>query len=334
MKLREKVLGSVIGQAVGDAIGFPFEGWLSEKIQPHIDSLFKEFTPHPSGIFSLGQYTDDTQMMREILSSMVEKQGLDPEDIAWRFVELWKSKLIVGQGMACRESILRIINGEASWMDSGAEEGKAGNGAAMRATPIGIMNFNDPENLPWNVILLSRITHKDARACAGAVAVASTISYTLKNDSINADELTRLISTIIEPISEEFSQIIMKLPELLAMDERKALQEIANLGLDDDMKSDTHEITPFVIPTVMIALWSFLKSPMNYIESVLRVISAGGDVDTTAAVTGAISGAFNGIHGIPEHLARKINDRGEFGYEYFQTLVTRLVDEYQMVKSS
>jgi ADP-ribosylglycohydrolase len=47
-------------------------------------------------------------------------------------------------------------------------------------------------------------------------------------------------------------------------------------------------------------------------------------VDTTAAIACAISGALNGLDGVPESLARTVNDNGRYGYDYLVALATRL----------
>ena len=44
-------------------------------------------------------------------------------------------------------------------------------------------------------------------------------------------------------------------------------------------------------------------------------IAVGGDVDTTAAMTGAIAGAHSGIKAIPADLTRRLNDQGTWGKE-------------------
>ncbi|OGL42047.1 MAG: hypothetical protein A2161_15655 [Candidatus Schekmanbacteria bacterium RBG_13_48_7] len=325
MDLYERILGTVVGQAVGDASGFPFEGWPANKIQPFLDTILKDFIKHPCGLFQPGQYTDDTQMMREILVSIVEKQNLDPEDIAKKFMNLWLDNQIVGQGQSCRESILRLINNECTWMDSGAEEGRAGNGAAMRAAAVGIFNYKDPENLLWNVILVSRITHKDARACAGAVAVAQTIAYNLRESTFKSDKLVRILYNSVTTICEELALYIKELPKLIKMNDDKAIKIIAHMGITDEMKPEFHSITPFVIPTVIISLWSFLKSPLNYFDCVTRTISVGGDVGTAAAITGAFCGSLNGIYAIPDNLIRKINDRGKFGFNFFESVTKKMI---------
>ena len=59
-------------------------------------------------------------------------------------------------------------------------------------------------------------------------------------------------------------------------------------------------------PTVLMALYAFINSPNNYLETVECALRAGGDVDTTAAIAGSISGAFNGVSALPIGLAEKV----------------------------
>ena len=63
----------------------------------------------------------------------------------------------------------------------------------------------------------------------------------------------------------------------------------------------------FVVHTVGVSAFSFLKNE-NYLNSVLPLIKSGGDADTNAAVTGAITGAFYGIDSIPSELIDKLED--------------------------
>jgi ADP-ribosylglycohydrolase len=48
---------------------------------------------------------------------------------------------------------------------------------------------------------------------------------------------------------------------------------------------------------------------------VCTAVAVGGDVDTTAAMAGAISGARVGLAGLPRSLARLVTDRGTWGYD-------------------
>ena len=67
-------------------------------------------------------------------------------------------------------------------------------------------------------------------------------------------------------------------------------------------------VTPFVIPTVLASSYAFLKHPRDFSSAVRAVINMGGDVDSTGSITGAMSGAFNGVGAIPQHLREGVKD--------------------------
>jgi ADP-ribosylglycohydrolase len=66
-----------------------------------------------------------------------------------------------------------------------------------------------------------------------------------------------------------------------------------------------------------------LLVPEDYWESICTAVFPGGDVDTTAAMTGAVSGAHVGIEGIPDDWARRVTDLGEWEYNDLVILATR-----------
>ncbi|MDP7571364.1 MAG: ADP-ribosylglycohydrolase family protein, partial [Myxococcota bacterium] len=61
---------------------------------------------------------------------------------------------------------------------------------------------------------------------------------------------------------------------------------------------DQIPIRPWVVTSVAWSLYSFLKTPWDFEETIYTAICCGGDVDTTAAMTGAIGGVYHGDHGI------------------------------------
>jgi ADP-ribosylglycohydrolase len=62
-------------------------------------------------------------------------------------------------------------------------------------------------------------------------------------------------------------------------------------------------------------MYAFLHQPGDYVEAIGTAISVGGDVDTTAAMTGAISGAWLGLGRIPTGWSKHLNDQGSWGLE-------------------
>jgi len=315
--------GCILGQAVGDALGFPVEGYGPARTSAAVTPFPGDFIPHPCGLFPPGQYTDDTQMMRAILTSLVERGTVDPEDIAARFVPLWREGEIVGRGRATTEAVQRLMAG-VPWYRSGAPAPRAGNGSAMRTAPLGLWLYDDPVALAQAAADVSRITHADPRCLAGAVAISAAVAYAVGHDAIETNSLVAFVASLARPRHAEFAALIEHLPRWLEMDEPTAVREIRNAGLPPGEEPTWPGISPFVVPTVLVCLYAFLRTPADYREAMRFVIAQGGDVDTTGAITGAISGAFTGLQAMPQGLARAVTDRGRHGYEELRALAEHL----------
>ncbi len=82
---------------------------------------------------------------------------------------------------------------------------------------------------------------------------------------------------------------------LLSIPPEEALSEIGTSG--------------YIIETVTAAVYCFSKTPKDFSASVLSAVSAGDDADSVACLTGAFSGAYNGISGIPLEWLSQLEDR-------------------------
>jgi ADP-ribosylglycohydrolase len=79
--------GCLVGQCLGDALGFPVEGSPPEICAPYIEELRAghcEPWPAVRGNYAFGQYTDDSQLARELMLSYAEVGRFDPADYAAR----------------------------------------------------------------------------------------------------------------------------------------------------------------------------------------------------------------------------------------------------------
>ncbi|MFQ5654986.1 MAG: ADP-ribosylglycohydrolase family protein, partial [Planctomycetota bacterium] len=300
--LRPRFRGTILGGAIGDALGFPFEGTSRSFMVALGDDITDSFAKHRSGYFPQGQYSDDTQMTIATVEAILKAERVDGRAIADAFVPLWRENRIIGRGNACSEAIQRLIDGTADWRSSGAEEGRAGNGAAMRAAPIGLWDYDQPERLIVDGEIAASITHHDPSAIAGAAAVAAGVAYNLTHREVILGDLLDAVSGAAGRFDAELASHIRDLPRYLSLPGEKALEEISTLGLSGPYRETREGITPSVVPTVLIALYYFLRTPTQYVDAVRNCLLVGGDVDTTASVVGSLSGALNGIEGIPEHL--------------------------------
>jgi ADP-ribosylglycohydrolase len=302
--LTDRVLGCVLGGAVGDALGAPFEGLWARCI-PEAPALLAGFAEYEG--FPRGQYTDDTQLTVATLQSIVRHGCLDPGDIARSIARLWRSQAVVGPGGACTSAADRLLAG-GHWSECGAPAGQAGNGTAMRTAALGLYFLARPGELPDAVAQISRITHQDARSIAGGVAIASAAQLLAAQPEVGAEPLCRAVAEDMRPFHPAFAELVAGLPRRLSGDAAAALEYVAWSGGDSREFAEVI-ITPYVVPTVLAALWAVTRFPASWSEAIAAAIGLGGDVDTLGAIVGGLMGARLGLGSVPDHLVGGVLDR-------------------------
>jgi poly(ADP-ribose) glycohydrolase ARH3 len=122
------------------------------------------------------------------------------------------------------------------------------------------------------------------------------------------------LSELTKPFDPVLADALLRMPVWLRQPSLAVAQEIATVGVPAGFQDVWQWISPFVTASVLWSIYSFLRTPDDYMQAVSTAIAAGGDVDTTAAMTGAISGARVGLEQIPDELAQLVNDDGSWGY--------------------
>jgi ADP-ribosyl-[dinitrogen reductase] hydrolase len=293
----DRVLGCVIGGAVGDAMGAPYEGLWSHSLPDAATLLadYAEFHGYPRG-----QYTDDTQLTIATLQSIVHQRGIEPAEIARSISRLWRTQAVVGPGGACTAAADRLLAG-GHWSDSGAPVGQAGNGTAMRTAALGLYFCNAPSELGNILAHVSRITHQDPRSIAGGVAIASAARFLCVERDVQCGPLCRAVADDMQPFDPAFAELVALLPEKFSTSQNNLMEYVAWSGMSKP-EFDKIIITPYVVPTVLAALWAVICNPTSWSDAVTAVIRLGGDVDTLGAIVGGLMGARLGFDAIPQHL--------------------------------
>ena len=309
----ELLRGSILGQALGDALGFVVEAEPPAVAQAYVDDWLRAGRAgersHPQ--YPFGQYTDDTQLARELLRSFQQAACWDPSVFAARLAELFRDGRDVGAGRGTRGAALRLLAG-VPWQESGTPAPYAGNGAAMRAGPIGLL-FRDTGTMCRAAEEQARITHLDPRCAAGSVVVARAVALAAQRRSFDAGDFIEDLAACAETSDSSVAAAVRGLKDWAPFPPIQAARHLHALGLDPAHNSTWQGISAFVTPSVLWSLYSFLRSPDDYWETICTAIGVGGDTDTMAAMAGAISGARVGVNALPSGLLERINDRGEWG---------------------
>jgi ADP-ribosylglycohydrolase len=256
--------------------------------------------------YPVGQYTDDTQLTVATLESILEVGDISYAHIARSISRLWKNQAVVGPGGACTHAATTFLK-TGDWTTCGAAVGQAGNGTAMRTAIVGLFFLDAAEQLPAAVANVSKITHHDMRSVAGGIAIAKAAQLLATDRADSPDAFCQEICVAIEPYEPSFAEFVQTLPDCLTQDADQALRRIAWAGMVRPEFSEVI-ITPFVIPTVLAALWCLMRYPDSWSKAVATAIRLGGDVDTLGAIVGALAGAKHGLSAIPRHLVDNVLD--------------------------
>ncbi len=324
---KEQFSGCLIGQCLGDALGFIVEGYTPETCRRCVEQLIRtgRVVEYGRGPFPFGQYTDDSQLARELLQSYVACGGFDPENYANRIAAIFAQGRIVGRGLATDEAARRLLGG-VPWEQAGAPPPSAGNGSAMRAGPVGLMFFDDGGALVRAAHDQGRITHQDPRCSAGAVAIAGAVALALRDGPVEAAGFTSQLAQWVGSMDEPFAAFVGQLTDWVALSPEEAVKPISRAGVAPDFQDAWQGISPFVVGSVLWSLYAFLRTPEDYWETICTAIAVGGDVDTTAAMAGAVSGAHNGLEAVPSHLAQHLSDQGIWGFDELVALTDKVYE--------
>src|SRR4051794_28057459 len=114
---KDQFSGALIGQCLGDALGCPVEGWDPATCTQYVEGVLRTGRAGQTP-FRIGQYTDDSQLARELLQSFVDRKRFEPEDYAQRIVAIFADERIVRPGRATWAAAQRLMQG-VPWQNAG-----------------------------------------------------------------------------------------------------------------------------------------------------------------------------------------------------------------------
>jgi poly(ADP-ribose) glycohydrolase ARH3 len=298
-QLREKFRGALLGVAIGDSLGAPFEG------VPHMgeSALLPRAEEEPGRLC----YTDDTHMTLGVADSLVAKRGFDGAHMAETFARNYEQEPWRGYG-AGPPQIFQLLRQGVPWNQTGrmlfSGTGSYGNGAAMRVTPVALAYH---ENLPEMLEIARQsalITHAHKLGIEGAALQALSVALLLRETPhvrVSGFAFAELLISYANDASA--SLYIHKLREI-----KELLPDAAPLDVARRLGNGIE-----AYQAVPSALYSFLSHPTSLPEAVRYAISLGGDTDTIASMTAALSGAYLGESAIPLYWLKNLEAAERIG---------------------
>lgn len=300
---REQFVGCLLGHAVGDALGAPYEGLT--------DDVIFEMGPAARIVDDPGRdvlrYTDDTQMTIGVAETLLERGAIDEEALVAAFAANYRPDRGYGPGA---RKILDAYNDGEVWRALARPifpGGSLGNGAAMRVAPIGLAFCDDLDKVAEQAARSAAPTHAHPIGVDGARLLAVAVALAARGGPFDRrafyGELARFAET------EEFQWQLSVARKLKRTD--------SVLGFGNGLEAYRSVMTSIVI---------FASTPDDYPAVVARAIGLGGDVDTLAAMAGAMAGARLGVEAIPPRLIEKLEDDHPQGRSRIEALAGELFE--------
>lgn len=264
---RERARASLEGLSVGDAFGERFVG-PGVEVMPKILARIVPSAPWP--------WTDDTAMALSIVEVLTTHGRIDQDALALAFARRFRAAPDRGYGVGAFELLTAIAEGT-PWRQVHRSlfrgMGSFGNGAAMRAAPLGAYFADDLPRLVHEAVLASEVTHAHREGIAGGVAVAVATALVWRDEGRGPAFLKDVAAHVAK--GETRDGIL----EAAALPASASLVEAAvALGNGNGVTAPD---------TVPLCLWVVSKHA-HYEEAMWTTVSALGDRDTTCAIVGGI----------------------------------------------
>lgn len=299
---RARLHGTLLGTAVGDALGLPAEGMSARGIARRWGRV-ERF----SFLGRWGVVSDDTEQSA-LVAQALARHGRDVPAVTRalrRSLLGWFLRLPWGIGLGTLRACTRMALG---LRRTGVRS--AGNGAAMRSAVVGVHIADDPALSVAMTRSLAALTHVDPRAVEGAVYVAALArEAALCEGDADREALAR---RALSDVADEDVRAAVG-----------AALDAAAAGADTLAAAKKLGCTGFVLHTVALATYVFVRFGDRPMAALTEIVSAGGDTDSNAAIVGAWVGALHGAGAWPREVVGDLMG-GAFGERHLRGLADAL----------
>jgi ADP-ribosylglycohydrolase len=297
----DRVRGMLLGLAIGDALGNTSESLLPGERRLRNGEI-RDYLPNDRAAGRrIGLPSDDTQLAFWTLEQLVERGGLDVDDLARRFSE----RRIFGIGQSVSTFLRNFRTGQA-WPEASARS--AGNGALMRIAPVLVPHLHAPAAELWvDAALCAAITHNDPASIAACVAFVGMLwqllgmrsapsvgwwvdTYVSRAKLLEGEARYRPRGGLYQGSYEGpiWRFVEQRLPAANAMGK-------SALVAGDEWHSGAYLLE--TVPTVLYILMLHAGDPE---QAIVRAVNDTCDNDTIAAIVGAAVGALHGEAALPK----------------------------------
>jgi ADP-ribosylglycohydrolase len=265
--LAGRIDGALTAYACGDALGVPWESNPGANVRATASQI--EQLPAREG-WARGATSDDTALTLLVARHLADRDG-DGDPAAFLADLAAQEPAIRGLGPTTTAAIERFRRGD----NTVGSRGRATNGAAMRALPIGwVLPHDQAKRRRQVTIAMSRATHADPAAVVAACVIAACGSWALEGASP-----AMLLAAAAEEAREAAQAVTTeaRLADLLGQVSAGTWEPpVGGISLD-----------PY--DTVAAALWCATRAT-SLRNGLVSAVQLGGDTDTVAALAGGLIG--------------------------------------------
>lgn len=306
----DRALGAFYGLALGDALGMPTQV-MSRQDVVRVYGTLTGFEPaRPDNPVSAGMpagsVTDDTDQAVIVGRLIDEGHGrIDPLRLAHELLDWEKEMKAKGSFDLLGPSTKAALDAVARGVPP-QEAGRNGttNGAAMRATPVGIAFAADPLDVFVDRVVEScQVTHDTTIGIAGAAAVAAAVSAGVDGASLDEAVATAVAAARTGARRGHWiagadiaSRIEWAYELVRGLSEADALDRVVALV-------GTSVASQESVPAAFAVLAVAGGDPWR---AALLAANLGGDSDTIGAIAGAVAGSVRGLSALPAEAVRTL----------------------------
>jgi len=338
--LKDKFVGTLLGEAIGDALGAPLEGMSRDEVERKVGKITSMMDPAEFGADAMnwrmpGLYTDDTQLALIIAYTMIQTGTFSADFFCRMCVRLSSVEgqcgpnvfgLFRGTGANFRKTVDSWKEGIA-WNLSGKDT--AGNGAAMRVAPIGIFYRDNPEKLIRAAAESAIVTHRNPTGVLAAISMAQLVAWMSAQDAGNlngakgADYLLQQAKHAFNILEVEYAPYLLKkpsaddpwlaglsmLPEMVNQETEVYLTRIEEHAKITSNYRISSPAAAYAPASVLAAIAIALTRGHDSMDALSFSVSLGHDSDSTGAMVGAAVGALHGVSGLPADLLEQVQNK-------------------------
>ena len=298
--LRGRARGAMLGLAVGNLLGLPVEGWNHREIDRSCYEGVTDIDPREA----VRPMDDDLAQAVDLGEALLE--GGD-------YIGGFANRLVTwarenGRGMGILTS--RVIQElEAGHVPPDAarlvyeSNPIAPNGGVMRCAPVALARHRQPEMLVRDSAATCVVTHYAVTCQWSCIMVNAVIAMLLRGVEPDLGSLMSAAAADGAP-----DMLAAALDDGIPAGILSAIEDGTQVVPDCSWLRRQQMLIGHTLLAVQCGLWAAV-SPLDLEAALRRVVEAGGDTDTNAAVAGAVLGARYGTAAIPERWLECVPER-------------------------